>query len=90
MIDRFLEPDEDFVIAYDWKGNEIFEGEEVFVIDGEYVRNDLAEIESYFSENFEKISLEKEGYEWWLYRNNLTTRYLLFIGLLNYFMDVLL
>lgn len=64
MFDRFLEPEEDFVVAYDWKGNEIFEGEEVFVIDGEYIRNDFAEIESYFNENFEKILLEKEECGW--------------------------
>lgn len=53
---RYLEPPEDnrVVAAYDWKGEPLFIGDEVYLTpEGEYVREDTQEILDWFDKNME-------------------------------------
>lgn len=54
---QYYEPEESNPIAYDWDGNELYEGDEVFLINEEYVLATAIEIENYIAENYERIEL---------------------------------
>lgn len=64
LIDGYMFPMEDEVFAYDWKGNELFEGDSVYIVDSEYVRDEYEEIKEYFDSTFEKTYLEREDTNW--------------------------
>lgn len=52
MHNSYLEQDEPKVFGTDWKGHEIYEGDEFYKIDGEYVLVD--ELDEYAQERFER------------------------------------
>lgn len=54
---QYYEPEENNPIAYDWAGNDLYEGDEVFIVNGEYVLDTYSEIENYIYENYERIEL---------------------------------
>ena len=64
LIDDYMFPVEDETVAYDWKGNELFEGDSVYIVDSEYVRDEYEEIKEYFDSTFEKTYLEREDTNW--------------------------
>lgn len=64
LINDYMSPVEDEVVAYDWKGNELFEGDSVYIVDSEYVRDEYEEIKEYFDSTFEKTYLEREDTNW--------------------------
>ena len=65
ILEKYSDIPEEYAIAYDWKGNELFDGDEAFIVDGEYVRDDPTEIRDYFIDTFEKISIEiQEDIQW--------------------------
>lgn len=64
LINDYMFPAEDEVVAYDWKGNELFEGDSVYIVDSEYVRDEYEEIKEYFDSTFEKTYLEREDANW--------------------------
>ena len=64
LINDYMLPVEDEVVAYDWKGNELFEGDSVYIVDSEYVRDEYEEIKEYFDSTFEKTYLERENTNW--------------------------
>lgn len=64
LINDYIFPAEDEVVAYDWKGNELFEGDSVYIVDSEYVRDEYEEIKEYFDSTFEKTYLEREDANW--------------------------
>lgn len=64
LINDYMFPTEDDVVAYDWKGNELFEGDSVYIVDSEYVRDEYEEIKEYFDSTFEKVYLERDDTNW--------------------------
>lgn len=52
MHNSYLEQDEPKVFGTDWKGHEIYEGDEYFEIDGELVL--VEELDEYAKERFER------------------------------------
>ena len=64
LIDDYMFPAEDEVVAYDWKGNELYDGDSVYIVDSEYVRDEYEEIKEYFDSTFEKTYLEREDANW--------------------------
>lgn len=52
MHNSYLEQDEPKVFGTDWKGHEIYEGDEYFEIDGELVL--VEELDEYAQERFER------------------------------------
>lgn len=52
MHNSYLEQDEPKVFGTDWKGHEIYEGDEFYKIDGEYVLVD--ELDEYAQERFKR------------------------------------
>lgn len=40
MIDRNLEPPEESIVGYDWKGEELYGNEHGYMIDGDFVVDD--------------------------------------------------
>ena len=64
LISDYMFPVEDEVVAYDWKGSELFEGDSVYIVDSEYVRDEYEEIKEYFDSTFEKTYLEREDTNW--------------------------
>lgn len=64
LINDYMSPVEDEVVAYDWKGNELFEGDSVYIVDSEYIRDEYEEIKEYFDSTFEKTYLERENTNW--------------------------
>ena len=52
MHNSYLEQDEPKVFGTDWKGHEIYEGDEYFEIDGEFVL--VEELDEYAPEPFER------------------------------------
>lgn len=54
---QYYEPEENSPIAYDWEGNDLYEGDEVFLVNGEYVLDTTSEIERYIIENYERMEL---------------------------------
>lgn len=64
LSNNYMFPAEDDVIAYDWKGNELFEGDSVYIVDSEYIRDEYEEIKEYFDSTFEKTYLEREDVNW--------------------------
>lgn len=64
LINDYMSPVEDEVVAYDWKGNELFEGDSVYIVDSEYIRDEYEEIKEYFDSTFEKTYLEREDTNW--------------------------
>ena len=64
LSNDYMFPAEDDVVAYDWNGNELFEGDSVYIVDSEYVRDEYEEIKEYFDSTFEKVYLEREDTNW--------------------------
>lgn len=64
LINDYMLPAEDEVIAYDWKGNELYDGDSVYIVDSEYIRDEYEEIKEYFDSTFEKTYLERENTNW--------------------------
>lgn len=64
LSNDYMFPGGDDVIAYDWKGNELFEGDSVYIVDSEYIRDEYEEIKEYFDSTFEKTYLEREDANW--------------------------
>lgn len=54
MHNRYLEEDEPIIFGTDWKGHEIYEGDEYFDIDGNYVLVD--DVEEFVRENYNKFT----------------------------------
>nr|DAS65964.1 MAG TPA: protein of unknown function (DUF2175) [Caudoviricetes sp.]DAT25526.1 MAG TPA: protein of unknown function (DUF2175) [Caudoviricetes sp.] len=52
LHNSYLEQDEPKIFGVDWKGSEIYEGDEFYEIDGEYVIVD--ELDEYAHERFER------------------------------------
>lgn len=52
LHNSYLEQDEPKIFGLDWKGHEIYEGDEFYEIDGEYVLVD--ELDEYDQERFER------------------------------------
>lgn len=52
MHNSYLEQDEPKVFGADWKGHEIYEGDEFYEIDGEFVL--VEELDEYAQERFER------------------------------------
>lgn len=52
MHNRYLEQDEPKIFGTDWKGNEIYEGDDYYDVDGEFVP--VEDIEEYMNEAFIK------------------------------------
>lgn len=53
MCDRFREPDADVIVGQDFKGNDIYECEKFWEINGEKVLDDYDEIREFLADNFE-------------------------------------
>ena len=52
LHNSYLEQDEPKIFGLDWKGHEIYKGDEYFKIDGEFVLVD--ELDEYAQERFER------------------------------------
>ena len=52
MHNRYLEQDEPKIFGTDWKGNEIYEGDEYYDCDGEFVS--VEDVEEYMNTVFMK------------------------------------
>lgn len=52
LHNRYLEQDEPKIFGTDWKGNEIYEGDEYYDVDGEFVP--VEDVEEYMNEAFSK------------------------------------
>lgn len=57
-IDKNLEPPEDDIVAYDWKGSEIYAGTEVLVVEDEYIVNEDWELADYMRSMYQSRRLE--------------------------------
>lgn len=54
LHNQYLEPEEDEIFGEDWKGNNIYFGDEYLDIDGELVL--VEDIEEFISENYSKFT----------------------------------